>query len=140
MPIDIKDLDGGIGVSITGHGTLTDGEYLDALKKHLTQDKFKKYKYSLADYSEITHVEVTTETIEHVADLCIAASKVNSGVVAAIVATQDLTFGLSRMAEILRDQAGWESMVFRNKKDAEIWIREKVKEKYGLSDLTMGST
>ena len=142
MPIIIKDLDDGIGVSITGQGTLKDDEFTNALKKHLTQDqdKFKKYRYSLADYTGITRVEVSSETIRYIADLCISAAKVNPRVVHADVANQDLIFGLARMAEILRNQAGWETMVFRNRKDAIFWIEEKVKEKYGFSDLTIGCT
>jgi hypothetical protein len=142
MPIIINDLDDGLGVSITGQGALTDDEFGNALKSHLTQDqdKFKRYRYSLADYTNVTKVEVSIETVKYIANLCVSSAKVNPSVVHADVANQDLIFGLARMAEILRDLTGWESMVFRNRKDAEIWIKEKVKEKYGLSDLTMGST
>ena len=140
MPIFIKDLDGGAGVSITGQGILTDDEFISALKDHLTQDqsKFKKYRYSLADYTDVTKVEVSGETIKYIAGLCISAAKVNPTVVHADVAGQTLIFGLARMAEILRDQAGWESMVFRNRNDAISWIKEKVEEKFALSDLEIG--
>ena len=52
-------------------------------------------------------------------------------------ANRDLTYGLARMTEMLIDVTGWESKVFRNREDAEAWIKERVKEKYGILDLTM---
>ena len=42
------------------------------------------------------------------------------------------------MWEILADETKWEIMVFQNREDAEDWIRQKVKEKYGIGDLTFG--
>jgi hypothetical protein len=49
MPIEIRDLDNGIGVLISGTGVVTEEEFVDSHKKHLTQDeeKFKKYRYSM---------------------------------------------------------------------------------------------
>jgi hypothetical protein len=59
MPIEIKDLEGGLGNIILGRGIVTEEEFVDVLKKHLTQDKekFKKYRYSLTDYTAVTKVE-----------------------------------------------------------------------------------
>jgi hypothetical protein len=41
MPIEITDCDGGIGVIIAGRGIITDQEYINSMKGHLTQDKEK---------------------------------------------------------------------------------------------------
>ncbi len=59
MPIEIKDLEGGLGNIILDRGIVTEEEFVDVLKKHLTQDKekFKKYRYSLTDYAAVTKVE-----------------------------------------------------------------------------------
>lgn len=43
-----------------------------------------------------------------------------------------------KMWEMLSDEMNWETMVFRNREDAEAWIKERVKEKYGIDDLTFG--
>jgi len=42
------------------------------------------------------------------------------------------------MWEIIVENTGlqWETMVFRDREDAEDWIREKVKDKFGIDDLT----
>ena len=137
MPVEIKDLDDGVGVIITGWGILTEEEWIDSLAKHLTQDKdkFKKYRYSLSDYTAVTETKISNNAINVIATYCEDASEVNPKPVVVIVADQDILFGLSRMWELLVDSTDWETMVFRNRDDAEAWISEKVKEKYGIDDL-----
>ena len=82
MPMETKDLDGGVGVLISASGLVTETEYLDALTKHLTQDeeKFKKYRYTLCDYTAITDVEVSADAIRRVAELSKTAAVINDPV------------------------------------------------------------
>ena len=86
----------------------------------------------------MTDVEVSSNTIDQIAQLCKNSAKINPYFVVAHVGEKDITFGLSRMWEILSDNTKWEIMVFRNREDAEAWIRKKVKEQYGIGDLTFG--
>ena len=139
MPVKIVDLDNGRGNLISGAGTLTSKDYLKALKKHLSQDteKFKRYKYSLADFTNVTKVEeFPSDDIELVAHLCRQAARINSDPLVVIVADQDLLFGLSRMWEILMDETGWNIKVFRTRDAAETWIKEKAHKSFGIKDLT----
>jgi hypothetical protein len=138
MSFEIRDLNGGVGVIITGEGVVTEKEYVDVLVKHLTQDetKFKKYRYSLSDYTAVTEIIIPTEAIELIATYCESASKVNPKPVIALVADQDLIFGLSRMWELLIDATEWVTGVFRKRDDAEAWITQNVKEKYGIDGIT----
>lgn len=142
MPFEVRDSDDGVGTIITGSGVVTEIEYVDTLKKHLTQNKanLKRYKYSLADYTAVTDVAVSYDAIKMIADLCIRTSIDNPGVVVAVVSNQALTYGLSRMSQMLMDETGWEHMVFHNREEAESWIKERVREKHGVSNLTIGST
>jgi len=109
------------------------------LKEHLTQDeeKFKKYRYSLSDYTATTEFDVSNESVELIAKYCQKASIVNPEAVVAIVANQDLIYGLARMWEMLSYKTEWEKMVLRNREDAEAWIKERVKGKYGIGDLSL---
>jgi hypothetical protein len=66
----------------------------------------------------------------------IAASKVNPNPIVAMAGEDDLVFGLERMIEVLMHQTGWEIMVFRSKEEAKEWIRKRVKEKFGVDNLT----
>jgi len=138
MPITIRDLDGGIGVVITGWGIVGEEEYVDSHSKHLTQDedKLNRYRYSLVDWTAVKEAEVSTEAISLIAGYCESTSEVNPDTVVAIAANQNLIYGLSRMWEGLAGVTGWETMVFKNREDAEAWITKKVKEKYGIDVLT----
>ena len=138
MPIEIKDLDGGRGNLIVGKEVLTGEEYVRALEDHLTGDKekFKKYRYSLSDYTAVTEVEIPSGDIELMAEMCMKAAAVNPDAVVALITDDDLLYGLSRMWEILIDNTSWETMVFRNRKDAFAWVEKRVKEKHGIDDLT----
>ena len=140
MPIEIMDLDSGIGNIILGSGVLTAEEYKNAIKTNLSQDseKFKKSRYCLSDFTEVAKVDVPSSDIELVARLCKDAAVVNPEAVVASVAEKDIAFGLSMMWEILIDETNWEVMVFRKGGDAEAWIKEIVKEKYGIIELTFG--
>ena len=41
------------------------------------------------------------------------------------------------MTQMLLDGTEWEYEVFRNREDAEAWIRERVSEKFGIDDLAL---
>jgi hypothetical protein len=81
-------------------------------------------------------VEVSTIAIKSIAPLHQRAWEFHPDAVVAIAADTDITYGLSRMWESLIDAISWETMVFRSRVDAEAWIKEKVKEYYGIDDLT----
>lgn len=139
MPVEIRDLDGGLGNLVLGSDALDDKEFLGTIRKHLMQDetKFMKYRYSICDWTQSTQINLSNDAIYELADLCKTASLVNPDIIVGGVAKSDVVFGLSRMAQILMDEDGWEYEVFRNREDAEEWIKAKVKEKYGIDDLTM---
>jgi len=125
----------GRGNILIGSGIFTGKEYIDALKKHLEQDKekFKKYKYSLTDLTAVTETkEWPTSDIDRSVNLCEHAAQINHDAVIAIVADKDLIFGLARMWEIMMDATNWDIMVFRTRDAAETWIKETVKNKFGI--------
>jgi hypothetical protein len=140
MPIDINDSDNGLGVVVIGSGILTDNEYLATYIEHLSQgeDKYQKYKYGLHDWTAVTSVEISNDAIAQIAYRCMDAAKINPDLVTAHVADKDITFGLSRMWELMSAETQWDIMVFRDREKAEAWIRQKIKEKARISDLTFG--
>jgi aconitase A len=97
MPIEMKNANNGIGVIFTGRSIITENEYLDSYKEHLSQDedKYQMYRYGIHDWTAVTKVKVSSNAIRQVATLSIDAAKINPIVVTVLVATQDITFGLS---------------------------------------------
>ena len=143
MPIEIQDCDGGIGNIIESRGMVTDQELIDSLRRHLTQDqeKFKKYKFILFDHTALTKMDITHETVELIAGLWADTSKVNPDSLVAMVAyvtdgaNIDLLSSISRLHELFFYQPCWETRLFRTKPQAVRWIREKVRDKFGIDDL-----
>ena len=144
MPIRIKDGDGGIGNIVESRGRVTDQDLIDSLRQHLTQSKakFKKYKYILIDHTELTKVDISDETVESIAGLCAEISRINPEPIVAMVnnvpigANIELINRLSKMSELFIYRSCWESRIFRTKPLAVRWIRDKVKEKFDIDDLT----
>jgi len=144
MPIEIMDCDDGIGNIIVTRGMVTDQELIDSLERHLTHDKekFKKYKYILFDHTELTKMDITNETVGFIAGLCADTSGINPDSIVAMVtnvtigAGIDLINRISRMHELFVYRSCWKTMLFRTKPQAVRWIKEKVKDKFGIDDLT----
>ena len=144
MPIEIQDCDGAAGNIIESRGLVTDQELIDSLRSHLTQDqeKFKNYKYILFDHSALTKLDITNKTVELIAGLWADTSKVNPDPIVAMVAyaaysaSIDLLNIISRLHELFIYQSCWETRLFRTRPQAVRWIREEVKNKFGIDDLS----
>ena len=144
MPIEIKDCDGGIGTIIESRGRLTDQELSHAFDDHLASapGKFKYYKYILMDHSALTKVDITAETVETISGQFTDASSVNPDAVVAMVtyvsygANIEIAGRISKLYELFSNQASWNTLLFRTRPQAVRWIRKKVKEKFGINDLT----
>ncbi len=146
MPIQIKDCDGGVGVIIETRGRVTGRELIDAFNNHLTPDeeKFKQYKYILIDHFELTKVDINDETVEMISALFAEPSRVNPDSVVAMVtyvsygANIEIADRISKLHEVFSNRSCWDTLLFRTKPQAVRWIRGKVREKFGIDDLTFG--
>ena len=87
-------------------------------------------------------MDITNETVEFIAGLYADTSRVNPDSIVAMVtyvtygASIDLINRISRMHELFVYRSCWETLVFRTKGEAVRWIREKVRDKFGIDDLT----
>ena len=140
MGIEIKDVDNGLGNVILMKGVITESEFVGKMQRHLNQDPetYKRYRFSLTDISETTEINLSTDAIVEHSRACIRSAHINPDAVVAVVAPKDLGFGLSRMWEILCEEIFWETNVFRTREEARKWIRKCVKQRWGITDLTMG--
>jgi hypothetical protein len=144
MPIELKNCDEGIGMIIESRGRVADEELIDSLETHLTEEKekFETCKYILIDHSALRKVVVSDETVEYISRLFADISNANPGAVVAMAAYVSYGAGvdtvdrISRMCEIFLDEPCWESLLFRTKPQAVRWIKGKVKENFGIDDLS----
>ncbi|MBV8280953.1 MAG: hypothetical protein JO347_02675, partial [Candidatus Eremiobacteraeota bacterium] len=79
-------------------------------------------------------LDVSTHQLEQVAGLVIEGAHYMPSIahVVAIHAKDDEPFALARMWQVLVQQTGWETAVFRERADAVAWVRERVRAKFGL--------
>jgi len=138
MPVEKRETDNGLGVIVIGSGEVTEAEYLEFYTRELTQGMLESQgcRYSLNDYSEVTSITISTGAIEEIARYSKGAAEMTREQVTAIVADKDVIFGLARMWELLSSDAQGAVMVFRNRKDAEEWIRREVKDRFQIDTLT----
>ena len=139
MPIQIKYLDNGIGVMFIGEGMVTGADVISANKEVFSsEERMKNYKYGFIDYSFVSDLNATTSEIESMAYQQKKASEIIPDAILAFVTKSDLEFGLNRMWQSIAENAGlkWETMVFRSREKAEIWIKDRIKEKFNI-DITM---
>lgn len=135
MTIRIDYLDDGLGILLTGAGTIVGQDLIRANQEIFSSvQKMKKYRYGIIDWSEATGKAIATSEIEFAVNQDKAASKYMPDIIVAVVADNEIKFGLSRMWETFIDMNGlnWETMVFRTRDEAERWIKDTVKTRFQL--------
>lgn len=138
MTVEIRQLDNGLGLAITWSGTLTEAEYLDFYREQLSKEsvQHQEHRYSITDWSDVTETQLSPDAIAQVAWLFRDVADVSSHPVIAIVAREDMSFGLCRMWEMQTADSEPIMMVFREREAAKIWVRQQVKARYGIDNLT----
>ena len=134
MPIQHSYLDGGLGLLLMCDGTIT-GKDLIQFNEYalaLVQAKKNVSSYCIVDYSPATTFDVSTPEIEILAAQDKKLAEYIDDYVVALIAKRDLEYGISRMWETVLQTSGlqWETMVFRERNDAESWLREIFAEKH----------
>ena len=127
VPIEVRYLDNGIGASWLGGGVVTGQDLIDASKETFApEERLKQIRYALVDFTHIEGVSISPADIRKKAILDGGAASIVPNTVVALVAPEDLTFGLARVWDAYVDGLSWETMVFRSVAEAESWIEERV--------------
>ncbi len=127
MPIKLKYLDGG-GSLLVGTGTLTGREILSAINAvHETEEKTRAIVFQIGDFRLVEKVDISSMDIRTISERDIRTSKINRQIITAVVAGEDVVFGLSRMWQAYSDNASLTTSVFRSMDEAEQWIKEQIK-------------
>jgi hypothetical protein len=124
MPIEIKYLHGGRGIEVIGKGVVTGEEIFNGNRTIYSGDTLSKHKYQIVNLADAERVQVSREEAVKLANQDIEASKTNPDIVIAVVADLTHAYGLGRMWEVLANQSGFKTMVFRERQEAMAWISE----------------
>lgn len=126
MPIEIKYTDDNIGIIFSAIGKVTGKDIINKQKEIYQSEGFAQLRYWIVDRARCTEYEVSSDEVNQIARMDNEAAKINQNLLMALVSESDLQYGVSRMYEAYIDEAGFKTMVFRDRFEAEDWIRNEL--------------
>jgi hypothetical protein len=107
-------------------GVLKNDDLISCNKEVYEYPEFKNIEYEICDFNAVDSFPVDASTIRMVAEMDAKAYKINPGIKVAIVASQDIMKGLTKMYSVYFEMAGnntsWETEVFVTIEEARKWI------------------
>lgn len=131
MSIEVHILQNGMGRLWICRGVLSGKELIANTERVLSTKSYEGVRWLLIDETDTT-MDISAEeihTIKHQDDLL---ATVLPELVTAVVVPYDFGFGMARMWEILTERPGWSTRAFRSRPEAEAWLREEVRRKFGM--------
>ena len=134
MPIETEGRQNGLGVIYKCSGVVTIDDFFQAGLGFLAQpEEIKKWRYCIIDLTPVGAMNINAEDIRAVVEQNkLIAAIAPSGAILAVASPKDLGFGLARVWEVLVEEVGWETMTFRSRAEADVWIQERMKQKFGI--------
>ncbi len=108
-------------VFVKGRGKVSREQLVDLATKIVTDPELPPSRDKLIDCHETQPMGISTSALREVARIFSNGDAVRRCRIA-MVANQDLAYGLFRMYQILRDESPSEFRVFRETREAEEWL------------------
>jgi hypothetical protein len=131
MPIEFHSVQNGMGRIWLCRGILTGRELIANNERILDSKSYEGVRWLLIDETETT-MDISTEEIRAIRRQDDRLAAVLPELVTAVVVPYDVGFGMTRMWEILTERPGWSTRAFRTRPEAEAWLREEVRRKFGM--------
>ena len=108
-------------------GKITDDELLNSYKAYFENKAWIPLSKEIVDLSELDSTTVTNNGMRRLARYIenILTEREITAYHTAIYAPNDLTFGLSRIYDVMTDKSPESVMVFRQLSDAVSWLKER---------------
>ena len=138
MPIDVHILQGGVGQVWVCHGVLLGNDFIANTERMLSSGGHEGIRWLLVDVTDST-VAVLPEDIRTIKAQGDQFAALVPELVNAVVVPHDYAFAMTRMEGVLTGRPGWSVRAFRGRAEAETWLREEVRRKFGIEvpgDLT----
>ena len=127
MPIQIKYIEGGLGVEFIGSDVVTGTDIIEANKEIYSNENFSRQRYQIVDRTNCAEFQVSNEEIRIIAEQDKAAAKTNPNIISALISKTDLQYGISRVYHALVGDSGFLTEIFRDRKNAEEWVEKHLK-------------
>lgn len=134
MAVTIRSLDGGLGALEVGTGVMEGLQLLRAEAEFLGGGHGRTLRYWLTDFTCVVDSRTTSEQVLELAEAQAARVPEIPDLLVALVVRLDVSFGMVRMWQLRHDArgTGWETRLFRDRIEAEDWLRRRMREKYDI--------
>jgi len=134
MPIEIEGRQDGLGVIYNCSGALTIDDFFQAGLGFLAHpEEIKKWRYCIIDLTPVGAMNISPDDINVIVEQNKRIAAIApSGAILAVASPKDLGFGLARVWEVLVEEVGWEIMTFRSRSEADVWVQERMKQKFDI--------
>jgi len=115
---------------MVGKGIVSGKEICNSLNEIYSGEILLRQKYQIWYFIDVEKFDFPKNDFIRMVDKDMKASKINPNIIVAVVGNEDLIYGIARMWEIHMEvrESGFETMTFRKKEDAEVWISKKLNE------------
>jgi hypothetical protein len=127
MPIEVEVLQNGTGLLLICRGNITGKEKIEIMERLLASpEQASRLRYLVIDQTD-AHLDLSTQDLRILAGQGRRLAELApAGVVVAIIAPRAVDYGMARMWQVLVEETGWETTVFRSFDEADSSLREKV--------------
>ena len=130
MPYEIKSEDEGRVSKTRYYGVLTGDEILSSYRdRYADAQKLKKLRIVIADYSDVSKVDLDSLDVSRLAQIALEAARLNPDILLVAIMPDDLVYGLGRMWQGQASPSGWKMYIARSREDAEVWLAQQGQEK-----------
>lgn len=118
------------GILLLGKDILTAEDLLQVNKQIYHNDEaIQNIRYQICDYTDVEDVQISSEEIILISKQDKMAANINPTMVIAVVAMDNVTYGMSRMWEAYSTDSPLKTAVFHTIEQAKEWIASELKVK-----------
>jgi len=115
------------GLIIVHRGTVGSPDFRRSfVDRFADSDRFASLRYTLTDYTAVQEYQVGTDDILHVTELATRFSPLNPGLIVVGVLPTDQMYGKARQWDGYGALTGWRTEPFRQREDADRFLREQL--------------
>jgi len=125
MGVRFSFLEDGRGVEIVAEGLVEGADIIAVNRQVYAEPYLGRQRYQIIDKSRCTEYAVSAEEIEQIAELDLQASRINPGIVFAIIESRQLRFSLTELWQAHLRNSPFATKSFSDRQSALRWISEK---------------
>jgi len=127
MPALLELTQDGRGYIMKCSGILTFSDIFDIKQKiDASPHDISNTSFWLVDLRDVKEIRLESSDVHQIVHMDRKLAQKMPHAAVAIVAPNDVAFGVSRMWEILAEDIGWPTGVFRKIQDAELWVNARL--------------